>query len=332
LNIANPSSGLQKSVEIDDDKKLLPFFEKRMGAEVLGDSLGEEFKGYLFRITGGNDKQGFPMMQGVLSPNRVRLLFKDGMPCFRLRRRGQAKRKSVRGCIVGPDLSVLSLVVAKKGDADIPGLTDGEKPRRLGPKRAGKIRKMFNLTKDDDVRRFVIRRQVSAKKTKSPKIQRLVTPVRLQRKRAVAAVKRDRIEVAKKEKSDYEALLDAYRSSKAKTAEPSAAKKGSKPTAATTATKTAPTANAAATRVKKGAADAGKAAAGKSAAPAAKTAVKGGDVKMAATASAPPAAAKGKAVKPAAKSEVKAAQPKAAGKAAEAKPAAVKKDGKGGKK
>lgn len=43
------------------------FYEKRMGAEVEADSLGDEWKGYVFRITGGNDKQGFPMKQGVLT-------------------------------------------------------------------------------------------------------------------------------------------------------------------------------------------------------------------------------------------------------------------------
>ena len=34
LNISNPSTGLQKCIEIDDDRKLLPFYEKRMAAEV----------------------------------------------------------------------------------------------------------------------------------------------------------------------------------------------------------------------------------------------------------------------------------------------------------
>jgi Ribosomal protein S6e len=63
------------------------------------------------------------------------------------RRRGERKRKSVRGCIVGSDLAVLNLVITKKGDADLPGLTDLTIPRRLGPKRANKIRKLFNLTK-----------------------------------------------------------------------------------------------------------------------------------------------------------------------------------------
>lgn len=32
-----------------------------MGAEVPADSLDDSFKGYVFKITGGNDKDGFPM-------------------------------------------------------------------------------------------------------------------------------------------------------------------------------------------------------------------------------------------------------------------------------
>merc|ERR1719371_143715 len=148
-----------------------------MSTEVSGDSLGDEFKGYVFRIAGGNDKQGFPMKQGILCNHRVRLLFKKGMSTYRERRKGCRKRKSVRGCIVGPDLATMNLVIAKKGAEDVPGLTDDNKPRRLGPKRAANIRKLFNLEKKDDVKQFVVRRQVNPdkKKKKAPKIQRLVT-------------------------------------------------------------------------------------------------------------------------------------------------------------
>jgi small subunit ribosomal protein S6e len=63
---------------------------------------------------------------------RVRLLLADGHSCYRPRRTGERKRKSVRGCIIGPDSSVLSLVVVKQGEAEIPGLTANVLPKRLG--------------------------------------------------------------------------------------------------------------------------------------------------------------------------------------------------------
>lgn len=131
---------------------------RRMGAEVPGDSVGDEFKGYIFKITGGNDKQGFPMKQGVMHPTRVRLLLSDGHSCYRPRRTGERKRKSVRGCIVAMDLSVLALSVIKQGEQEIPGVTDTVHPKRLGPKRATKIRKFFGLTKEDDVRLYILLR------------------------------------------------------------------------------------------------------------------------------------------------------------------------------
>jgi len=213
LNIAYPANGSQKLIEIEDEKRLRIFMEKRMGQEVPGDSVGDEFKGYVFKITGGNDKQGFPMKQGILHPTRVRLLLSKGHSCYRPRRTGERKRKSVRGCIVGNDLAVLSLVVVKQGDSDIVGVTDVTHPKRLGPKRASKIRKFYGLSKEDDVRKFVIHREVQPKKegkkpyNKAPKIQRLVTPQTLQRKRHRIALKKRRAEAQKEAASEYAALL-----------------------------------------------------------------------------------------------------------------------------
>ncbi|KAI8914851.1 ribosomal protein S6e-domain-containing protein [Powellomyces hirtus] len=212
LNIAYPALGTQKSIEIDDERKYRIFYEKRMSQEVKGDALGDEFKGYVFKITGGNDKQGFPMKQGVLEARRVRLLLSAGHSCYRPRRTGERKRKSVRGCIVASDISALALVVVKQGEADIPGLTDTQIPKRLGPKRANNIRKMFNLTKEDDVRKYVIRREIPGKGdkksyTKAPKIQRLVTPRTIQRKRHLKALKvRQSLKVAE-DAANYAHLL-----------------------------------------------------------------------------------------------------------------------------
>jgi len=111
---------------------------------------------------------------------------KKGQKCFRERRDGERKRKSVRGCIVGPDMSVISLVVVKKGEGELPGITDKYLPRRSGPRRASRIRKLFNLTKEDDVTKYVVKKVIKYKtkdgkeheKVKIPKVQRLVTPER----------------------------------------------------------------------------------------------------------------------------------------------------------
>ena len=59
-------------------------------------------------------------------------------------------------------------VLLSTGEQEIPGLTDKTIPRRLGPKRASHIRKLFNLSKEDDVRQYVVRRPLPEKEGKVP--------------------------------------------------------------------------------------------------------------------------------------------------------------------
>jgi small subunit ribosomal protein S6e len=183
-----------------------------LSEEVAGDSLGEEFKGYVFKIVGGQDKEGFPMRQGVLLNSRVKLLLNRGDVGFQAwrGREGERRRKSVRGCIVGPDLSVLQLVIVKKGASELPGLTTETKPRTLGPKRASKIRKLFNLSKQDDVRKYVVKhkKKIGKKEVlKGPKIQRLITPERLRRKVLLRKRMDERREKTQHERKQYAELL-----------------------------------------------------------------------------------------------------------------------------
>jgi len=150
---------------------------------------------------------------------RVRLLLCKGHSTYRPRRTGEKKRKSVRGCIVGPDLAVVSLAIVKKGETGIEGLTDKKLPRRLGPKRANHIRKLFALKKEDDVRLYVVRRKIEKEgkkpKVKAPKIQRLVTDQRLRRKRIYKAEKKERWQKTKKAWADYLKVIAEYKKKKA---------------------------------------------------------------------------------------------------------------------
>ena len=108
------------------------------------------------------------------------------------------------------NLSVLNLVIVKKGEKDIPGLTDTTVPHRLGPKRASSIRKLLSLSKDD-VCQYVVWKPLNKDgkkpRTKAPKIQRLVTPRVLQHKRRRIALKKQRTKKNKEEAAEYAKLL-----------------------------------------------------------------------------------------------------------------------------
>jgi small subunit ribosomal protein S6e len=284
LNIAYPEYRSQQIIEIDDEKKLRIFYDKRISEEVAADALGDEFKGYVLKITGGHDKQGFGMKQGVLLNHRTRLLLDGTTGQYRPKRDGARKRKSVRGCIVGNDLSCLNLIIVKRGVADIPKLTDkaSDRPSTRGPKRANHIRAVWGLQKGEDVRKYVVRRKIPGKdgkpdRFKSPKIQRLITPVMRARKKHDLALKKQRYAKATADAAEYQKLLTQRRQTaraallskkRAATSEKKSVKAPSKPAA--TATKVAATATkVAATPAAKTATP--KGAAGK---PAAKTATK----------------------------------------------------------
>jgi small subunit ribosomal protein S6e len=203
------------------------------------------------------------MKQGVFSQGRVRLLLSAGTSCYRARRKGERKRKSVRGCIVGPDIRALSVSIVKKGEKDIPGLTDDSKPRRRAPKTASGIRKLYNIPKDENatvlIKKHVVRRTFKSKKNadapqrqKAPKIQRLVTDARLRRKKLI---KKNRVDAWKKTQaaiSEYHTLCHEYFENKRKQkkehdkqkADKAANKTETKPTPVAATTKATTTKNA----------------------------------------------------------------------------------------
>jgi len=221
INISYPPYGSSQLIEVDDEKKWRCFLDKRISEEVPADTLGDEFKGYVFKITGGYDKEGFAMMQGVMLNNRTRLLLDGRTGQYTPKCKGCRKRKSVRGCIVGTDMSCINVIISKRGPTDLPKLTDKEsdRPSVRGPKRAGNIRKAWGLTKKDDVRQYVVKTTKAGKdgkkdRIKSPKIQRLITPlVKRRRKYAQKAVRKQKLK-SKKEAADYSKLLKQLRAEK----------------------------------------------------------------------------------------------------------------------
>ena len=138
------------------------------------------------------------------------------------------------------------------------GLTNVTLPRKLGPKRANNIKKLFGLKKEDDpilVKKSVIRRTFKTAKgkdrVKSTKIQRLITPERIIRKKAYKTEKTQRYVKTAASKQEYEKFVAEWKKAKAAKAAPvvEAPKVVAAPVKATKAT-TAPAKTAAKTATK----------------------------------------------------------------------------------
>ena len=219
-------------VELQNEDKLAEIIDKKIGDEIDGSLISDIFDGYKFKITGGFDKDGFAMKNGILSQAKKKVLLTKGCSLFRFRRgyhrTGIRIRRLVRGCIISHDIKNVHLKIIKKGAKPIPGLTEEKdaQPKRLGPKRATKILKQFGLTavynekkKNKEERknlRFMItkfapKRTVKTKNgkeyVKAAKIQRLITPDRLRRKRLLKAIQKQRREKAEKDQKEYQELL-----------------------------------------------------------------------------------------------------------------------------
>ena len=84
-------------------------------------------------------------------------------------------------------------------------------PRHLDPKRATRIRKLFNLSKEDYIHQYVVQKPLNKDgkkpRTKASKIQRLLTPRVLQHKCSCITQKKQRTKKNKVEAAEYAKLL-----------------------------------------------------------------------------------------------------------------------------
>ena len=240
-------------VELQNEDKLAEIIDKKIGDEIDGSIISDVFEGYKFKITGGFDKDGFAMKNGILAQGKKKVLLTKGCSLFRFRkgyhRSGIRVRRLVRGCIISNDIKNVHLKIIKKGAKPIAGLTEEKdaQPKRLGPKRATRILKQFGLTavynekkKNKEERknlRFMItkfapKREVTTKNgkkyVKSAKVQRLITPDRLRRKRLLKKFHEERKAKAKKEEEDYRALIKKIFSKKNKVKKEAKSKKEKK--------------------------------------------------------------------------------------------------------
>lgn len=115
LVISDPESGKAIQYELDD-AKTNALVGKTVGEIIEGDVIG--LPGYKLKITGGSDSSGFPIRPGVHGSGKKKVLIR-GPPGFRPKRKGIAKRKTVRGGELGTDIAQVNMRVEEKGAAPL---------------------------------------------------------------------------------------------------------------------------------------------------------------------------------------------------------------------
>jgi small subunit ribosomal protein S6e len=115
LVISDPETGKAIQYELDD-AKTNAIVGRKVGDIVEGDVLG--LPGYKLKITGGSDKSGFPMRPDVHGSGKKRILVR-GKPGFRPKRKGIAKRKTIRGSELDLNISQVNMRIEEKGSTPI---------------------------------------------------------------------------------------------------------------------------------------------------------------------------------------------------------------------
>lgn len=112
------------------------FLNRKVGEQVDLGSVG--LPGFKARITGGSDKQGFPMKPTLQGQGRKKILVRKGIG-VRSKAKGRLVRKSMRGNTVGTDIVQLNLAITKQGEKPIsdfikPGEVKGKEEEKVSAK------------------------------------------------------------------------------------------------------------------------------------------------------------------------------------------------------
>ena len=114
LNISS-EKGLSKLIEIDEKK--FRFDGMKIGETIKGGLIG--FPNYEFKITGGSDASGFPMRKDVHGPVKKRILVSKKGIGYKPKRKGEKKRRTVRGNEITFDMTLINLKVLKYGETEL---------------------------------------------------------------------------------------------------------------------------------------------------------------------------------------------------------------------
>ncbi|MFH1445419.1 MAG: 30S ribosomal protein S6e [Nanoarchaeota archaeon] len=143
--ISDPKSKKAYQKEVDQNASTL--LNKKIGHKFSGNVLG--LTGYELEITGGSDKQGFPMRRDVDGTVRKKILI-SLPPGFHPEHKGQRKRKSICGNTVSSNIVQINAKITGQGQKSLAELMGAKKEEpKETPKEEKPAEKKEEPTKEE---------------------------------------------------------------------------------------------------------------------------------------------------------------------------------------
>ncbi len=108
--ISDSETGASQTVELEESRAL-PLIGRKIGEVVDGSIIG--LSGYKAQITGGSDKDGFPMRPNVHGGVRRKVILSGGVG-FNPQDEGARRRKTIRGNVVTDEIVQINMKIVEK--------------------------------------------------------------------------------------------------------------------------------------------------------------------------------------------------------------------------
>ncbi len=133
--ISDPETGKSRFVEVEGTQAV-PLIGRKLGEVIDGSVV--KMSGHKLKITGGSDKDGFPMRPNVHGGVRVRVILSEGVG-FHSSRKGERQRKTLRGNVITEDIVQINMKIVEK-----------PKKRKKAKKPKGKKKKIKKEEKKEE--------------------------------------------------------------------------------------------------------------------------------------------------------------------------------------
>ncbi len=129
--ISDPETGKSRSIEVEGTQAV-PLVGRKLGEVIEGSVV--KMRDHRLKITGGSDKDGFPMRPNIHGGVRIGAILSEGVG-FHSSRKGERQRKTLRGNVVTEEIVQINMkIVEKPKKREKPEKPKGKKKEKAASK------------------------------------------------------------------------------------------------------------------------------------------------------------------------------------------------------